>query len=397
MSATYVDDLMEGPEEEYYENGQLQVRRVYSVGRVVDSMVIAMNEDGSLAESEEWHDGRCRCYNKDRKLSREFELLNALREGVYRTYFENGNLNEELMFVEGQLNGRCRWFYMNGDLCCEKLYRDGKLDGLAKFYFLDRVLYLEIPYEKGKREGISKRYNNYGFVEAEKLYIDDQYCGGIENRYEAGILRTRCEMNYELPEGEELAFHDNGAVSLKVRYKCGMPVDGRYESLDENGKPDGHCEYKSGMWRQYDSDGKLCSEWRCYRNYWNGHCHVIIPEKGTYDGYMMDDEPCGSLEEFLDLTFDLLAAKCTRRFGATHSKIDFREFFANAYEKAMNSQAALVEYDDYAELDACFTADLPDDKYLDYLVREFVLRLRLPNDGDTEKEIVHDLKEMVGM
>ena len=55
MRATFDDDLMEGPEEEYFENGQLQVRRVYSRGRVVDSVVVAMNDDGSLSETEESH------------------------------------------------------------------------------------------------------------------------------------------------------------------------------------------------------------------------------------------------------------------------------------------------------------------------------------------------------
>ena len=38
-----------------------------------------------------------------------------------------------------------------------------------------------------------------------------------------------------------------------------------------------------------------------------------------------------------------------------------------------------------------------DARFVDYLVREFVLRLRLPNDGETEKGIVKGLKELVGM
>lgn len=633
MVANYCDDLMEGPEEEYYENGQLQVRRVYSLGRVVDSVVVAMHKDGSLAETEEWRNGRCRCYDIDHRLTREFELVNGLREGIYRCYFRNGNLSEELMFVEGRRYGRCRLFHKNGNLCidmtmgdngpegeyrvyhdngklkikcyykngvldgedysyyesgilqrealykmgmlmgkatryhengrvewkrefengivkdgnillydedgkvvfteiwengimraynedgvllreggfmnfyevgehrtfypnaklhkrmyfrmgrmdgtaymygedgvlirktafaddkvdgedifyypngavreklvydrgtligdelfyengnvnwrysisggvrngmayqffeegnlrCEMPYRDDVPEGLAKFYDFEGALVLEIPYEKGRREGLVKTYNEYGLVETESLYADNQYCGGLENYYEDGTLRNRCEMNYELPEGEELEFHDNGTIASKVRYMRGMPVDGQYERLDENGNPDGYYEYKNGEWRLYGPDGELCMEWHCYRNRCNGSCHINDPENGSYDGYIMDDEPCDSLEDFLDLTFSYLAAKCTERFGSVHNEDEFKEFFAAAYEKSVNSIAAQVEYDDYAELDACFTRELPDDRYVDYLVREFILRLRLPNDGDTEREIVHDFKEMVGV
>ena len=55
MSATYVDDLMEGPVEEFHENGQLRTRRVYNHGRVVDSVVVVLKKDGSLSETEEWN------------------------------------------------------------------------------------------------------------------------------------------------------------------------------------------------------------------------------------------------------------------------------------------------------------------------------------------------------
>ena len=57
MSATYRDGFMEGPEEEFFENGQLQVRRVYCHGEVADSVVVALNPDGTLSETSE-HTGK---------------------------------------------------------------------------------------------------------------------------------------------------------------------------------------------------------------------------------------------------------------------------------------------------------------------------------------------------
>ena len=213
-----------------------------------------------------------------------------------------------------------------------------------------------------KREGFLKIYNADGAVEMESLYADNQYCGGKEYYYEDdGTLRSLCEMNYELPEGEELEFHDNGSIASVSRYLRGKPVDGRYERRDENGNPDGYYEYKNGKWRLYGSKGELRMEWQCYRNHCNGSCHINDPKYGSYDGFMMDDEPCGTLEEFLNMTFDLLAAKCAGRFGDVCNEGDFKEFFASAYDKAVNSVAAQIEYDDYTELEACFTRDLPDD------------------------------------
>ena len=515
MSATYVDDLMEGPVEEFHENGQLRTRRVYNHGRVVDSVVVVLKKDGSLSETEEWNGGRSRCYGEKHKLISEYGLLNGRRYGRCKVYHENGNLfidttmgidgpegefsrffpdgklcekchyttgvldgEESIYYEDGSLrrqstykmglltgkstryyeNGQLTWvrefengivkdgsvtvydnegviiftevwengimrayrvdgglsyegrfmnfrevglhirYYENGQVYKKAHYSMGRLDGVIQIYDESGALRSEIPYVNDKREGFMKTYNADGSVETESLYADNQYCGGKEYSYEDGTLSSQCEMNYELPEGEELEFHDNGVIASKSFYRHGMPIEGRIERVDENGNPNGYYEYKNGKWRFYSTEGELRIEWQCYRNRSNGSYHIINdPEIGTYDCYMVDDEPCGSLEEFLDVTFDLLAAKCAQRFGDIHSEDDFKEFFAGAYNKAVNSLAAQIEYDDYAELDACFTRDLPDDRYVDYLVREFVLRLRLPNDGDTERNIVHDLKEMVGV
>lgn len=514
ISTSYVDNMMEGPEEEYHENGRLRARHVYRRGRVVDSIVVVMNEDGSLSETEEWVGGRCRSYCSNHRLLSEFGLLNGRRYGRCKQYHENGNLflditlgdngpegvftrffpngklcekchyingvldGEEIIYYEngalrrqsvykmGLLSGKATRYHENGQMACERefengvmkdgtvlvydkegchvstelwwkgvmrlfdvdgniiykggfmnfkevgrhiwYYRNGQvyrkmyfrmglLDGITQIYDKFGILRREIPYINGKREGFAKTYYSDGAVETESLYVDNQYYGGQQYFYEDGVLRIQSEMNYELPEGVELEFHDNGAIACKAFYKHGWPVDGRYERRDENGNPDGYYEYKNGGWRLYGLDGELRREWLCFRNLCNGKCHEYDSEGGVYEGYAMDNEPCESLEDFLDKTFDLLAAKCAWRFVDGPRKDELKIFFANAYEKAVNSIAAQVEYDDYAELDSCFIKDLPDDRYIDYLVREFVLRLRLPNDGDTEREIVLGLKEMVGM
>ena len=97
------------------------------------------------------------------------------------------------------------------------------------------------------------------------------------------------------------------------------------------------------------------------------------------------------------MTFDLLAAKCAARFADESAEGVYKRFFARAYNRAVKSIAAQVEYDDYAEFKPRSVYSLTDSQYVDYLVREFVLRLRLPNDGDTEKRIARGLKKMLGI
>jgi hypothetical protein len=61
----------------------------------------------------------------------------------------------------------------------------------------------------------------------------------------------------------------------------------------------------------------------------------------------------------------------------------------------MESPAAQVEYNNYAELENPGPGGISDEQFADYVVREFVLRLRLPNDGETEREIVKGLRELL--
>lgn len=701
----FCEDLMEGPQEEYFENGQLQVRRVYSGGSVVNSVVAAMNSDGSLAEKEFWTAGRCRCFNVSGCLTREFELFNGLREGLYQSYYPNGKRYEELNFVNGLRHGECKtyydngslesvfsyrydeiegvgrqyfptgkikletcsrdgkphgvvkFYYPNGELCEEDMYEDGVRNGYARKYHENGTLELECFYDygleegayntyyedgnpkircfyhkglltgefiwfhnngrvffsldyangvvkngmitlfdedgsvkavdrwengicsrydssenlilefcgfNGKKNGVEKSYYEKGRIERECEYQDgdlegvykyydkegnllqqwyyhkgypdgscldfypsgevktkqvfasgmltepvlDFYKSGAvernfpvadgkynglghiyyengavqweiplsngvfegvavgydesgemieelsyhnnkadgvrkcyrngrvvaESNYEQGLLQGFCkifnedgqvfrssmyvddeclgckEMKYypsgnlmsetdvegNYPVGQEVTYHENGVVAERISYENGMVKDGKSEVFDENGERDGCCIYKNNVGRQYDGEGKLIAEWQNYRFMWNGLMRRYDFEELVY---MFDGRPCESKEEFLDETFEVLAEKCVTRFAETSPEYDeesYWSFFADEYKRAMGSAAAAIEYDDYAELERCNEDEIPDEHFVDYVVREFMLRLRLPNDGETERRILGDLKSMLG-
>jgi hypothetical protein len=237
-------------------------------------------------------------------------------------------------------------------------------------------------------------------VYRKSLYVDDQYCGGKSLDYDEGILRSECDMNYELPDGEEVNYNENGTVQSRIPYSNGMMVDGKYEKFAEDGTVDGYIECRNNRSVITDTEGNLQYEAEHYRNHLNGHCCMFTSEFEKLDGYFVDDEFYETKEEFLDVSFEHMAHICLENFADAfpeYTMETYKDFFAEAYEKAENSPAAQTVYHDYAELENPGPDGIPEGRLVDYLVREFVLRLRLPNDGETERDIVKGLKELVGM
>ena len=441
----YRAGLLTGVASCYYDNGQLEWEREYENGIVKDSTVTVYQEDGSVRGTEVWENGIARAYSESGELLYEGGYVNQQEMGEHKAYYANGQVSRKMHFNKGRLEGEGSMYDEMGNLTRESVFVNDKLDGDDLFYYPgggirerirydmgrplaheeyyrsgavlwrytlqggarngisyqyleDGSLFCEMPFNDNKAEGIAKYYDKEGRVCRESLYADDQYCGGnMKVYYPSGRLNEQWEMLYEVPNGEETVFYENGTVAAKIRYKRGMPVDGQYENHDENGNPDGHYEFRNGLGKLVGPDGEIRMEWVCYRNHCNGRCRIIDCEDGDFDGYMVDDIPCDTFEEFLDGTFALLAAKCAARFADESAEGAYKRFFARAYNRAVKSVAAQVEYDDYAEFKPRSVYSLTDSEFVDYLVREFVLRLRLPNDGDTEKRIARGLKKMLGI
>lgn len=77
-TATYREGLLDGPRIMTFENGLRICRHVFRDGRVIDGFVPVFGRDGSLAFSEYWEKGRCRCYDRSNRLYREFGMLNRM-------------------------------------------------------------------------------------------------------------------------------------------------------------------------------------------------------------------------------------------------------------------------------------------------------------------------------
>lgn len=79
-------------------------------------------------------------------------------------------------------------------------------------------------------------------------------------------------------------------------------------------------------------------------------------------------------------------------------KTGLKEFFLEIYNWAMSLPEASKEYDDYAEiLENLNDEEIPEELFIRRLVREFVIRLRLPNEPKIEAEINGKVRGWLGM
>lgn len=349
-SVNYHDGLQEGPEEIFSERGRLICRHIYKNGRVVDSFVPIVGRVGNIDFYEYWEKGRCRSYDRHNRLFREFGRLNDSYDGLFRE------------------------FYANGRVATEMFYNAGNPDGFAKYW---------------SRDGLKCNVD---------LFIDGEECGSKKMEYfENGMLSKEIGMNGDLPDGLEISYHENGVECMRVVYEMGMAKDGPVNFIDEDGELTLFSHWENNTSKTYSEDGKLQLKAVCYRDMYNGKC-TLFEEDGPKDIYYFDDDECKSKEEFLEKTFNYLAEKLERSLSR-FSRIDaetLKKFYENQYEKIMKQENSSEEFFNYEEL-LCRPEKMDSREWIVRLaVREFMLRLRLPNDGPTEEGVVNALMKLAG-
>lgn len=349
-TSTYRDGLLEGPREFLYENGQKICRLVFRQGRVEDGFVPVFDKLGVLRISEYWEKGRCRGYNQNNRLCREYGLFNSGYDGIYREFYDDGRVSSERFYNAGVLEG---------------FAKDWSEDGLRC-----RVLF---------------------FVEGEE-------CGSKRmSYYESGMLFREIDMVGEIPEGLEVVYHENGQVQTRTIYEKGMAKDGPVNCFDEDGTPSLFGHWENNTCKCYSEDGTLLVKAAYYRDMRNGYS-IDYSGENPKEVYYFDEEECLSKEDFLEKTFEHLAGRLANSLSEIrgYEMETFKDFYRGQYEEIMTQENASTEFFNYKEL-------LEKPKGIDQMnwiirlaVREFMLRLRLPNDGWTEKRVVKNLLKLVG-
>ncbi|HEX2962307.1 MAG TPA: toxin-antitoxin system YwqK family antitoxin [Ignavibacteriales bacterium] len=150
---TYKDNQPEGISRFYYDNGQLKAEISYIKGK---------------------KNGVSKIYYQNGVMKVVESMRDDIRDGLTKTFYENGGSKEEWYFLDGELNGNCKFFYRTGQLFGTKNYENGKEEGLSQFFYKSGKLKEEITYHEGNKWGVSKVYDEYGNVQVEYIYKDNE-------------------------------------------------------------------------------------------------------------------------------------------------------------------------------------------------------------------------------
>jgi antitoxin component YwqK of YwqJK toxin-antitoxin module len=344
--------------------------------------------------------GPSKTYYEDGTLAQEtFFGKYGLEDGAEHSYYRSGKLRSETFYVHGKKDGVEKYFFESGALMCESPYRKGVPEGVAKEYKEDGTLEKETPYENGVKQGFEKAFSANGSFVRSTMYIDGEACGShITQYYDNGSVCREADMNGFLPDGMEFVYHENGTLQSKARYKNGQIVDGEYEIYDENGLLQETFVCKNGVARFYHENGCLKKQVYVFRTQFNGLCQEFDTEGNEVRSYYCcNGDECESEESFLDSTFEELADSVFFYYDGQRPDLDetsLKTFFREIYEWVMSLPEAQRVYNNYTEiLEKSADEEIPLELFVRRLVREFILRLRLPNEPAIETEMIEKVME----
>lgn len=121
---TYEDDILNGPERNYYPNGQLE---------------------GEYAMKDGLYEGPYKTYSEEGILLSEGHYKENMIEGELRTYYDNGKLKEIVNMQQNMTSGPFKEFDESGFLAAEGSYvfdeeKDALEDGLLLLYEDEKLI-----------------------------------------------------------------------------------------------------------------------------------------------------------------------------------------------------------------------------------------------------------------
>lgn len=96
------------------------------------------------------------------KKALEFEVMNGMRNGIFRRYYESGALFLDMTYVNGRSDGRLQEFYQDGKPATDEHYICGERFGAGRYYYANGRLRAELNYYDSDREGWQRYYAETG-------------------------------------------------------------------------------------------------------------------------------------------------------------------------------------------------------------------------------------------
>lgn len=244
---TYSVNSKEFAIEDYFENGQLQMK-AYGPSRLASNSTFNKEatwyfEDGKVSISAYYKKGDLhgerKTYHENGQLASFATYKKGELHGEYTSYHENGQIEYKATYVKGDVTGATISYYENGQIEVEGQFKDGERDGVWKIYYENGQLLSEEEYEDGSLHGEFKDYHENGEVESEVVY-----------NAEGSIISYK-------------EFHDNGQLLVEMPYLSGRR-DGEVVYFSETGDTAIFGSYvdneMSGGWKKFNKEGGLISE-----------------------------------------------------------------------------------------------------------------------------------------
>ena len=199
-SPDFPTDGLDGPYEEYYENGQLKAKGTIRDGEV-EGRWEEYYEDGQLMTRGTIRDGEpdgpYEHYDENGQLQAKGTIKDGDREGPWEEYDENGQLMTKRTYRAGGYDGPFERYDENGQLQLKSTYKDGVVNGWTEEYYENGRLKTKGTYKDGYLDGPWEEYYENGRLKTRGTYKDGNRTGGWEEYYENGQLRMKRTYNGE--------------------------------------------------------------------------------------------------------------------------------------------------------------------------------------------------------
>jgi uncharacterized protein len=273
----YLNDMLEGKSNYYYETGKIKSITHFVKGQK-DGKEFVYGREGSIIAENNYMKGRLIEVLKVNRVDGQ-----GRKDGLWREYYDNLRIKKEMHYAHGILNGMYKEYDANGELMVSLNYANGQVDTLKN----DEGIQVEIRnayYETGKVKfngaflkdtpvGIHRYFDQTGKVSRSEEYdnqgkligkglvdLEGKRQGQWTNYYPDGSIKSKGSYKENLKEGNWEFYHENGQVEQKGSYK-GNLFSGEWYWYYENGNLKREENYylgkNDGVYLEYNADGKI--------------------------------------------------------------------------------------------------------------------------------------------
>jgi len=282
---SYLDDVLNGVQKKYDEQGNLLQAVRYEMGKIVEEFDDTVKDVIDFAN----------IFDKEGRLTFSGGYIDNVPIGIHRYYDSTGVVINSIVYNdkgikvsegkidnEGNIEGPWRDYYETGEIRARGAYRNNMKSGDWTYYFPDgkteqKGAYLRNRYEgnwlwyypdgsvwrdenyfNGKEDGDFVEYDPEGKILTQGKYISGEKEG--EWYYDVGDHMEKGSYISGLREGKWYYYYRDGSVQFEGTYIQGNP-DGKQKFYYPNGELKEDRYYKQGIrskiWNKYNEEGEL--------------------------------------------------------------------------------------------------------------------------------------------